>query len=175
MKNLTRTVVVLLILMLSACTAANDPTINNSVKTSGTLAVSTATTSYSGQYAPRHVLAIWVESNSGTFVKTLRINGNQYRTWLSSWYNSTSTGSTTDATTGATLTSHGTLTCSWNGKDVNENVVGDGSYKVCMEFTESDATGKFAYFNFTKGTTADTQTPAAQSNFSSVSIKWTPQ
>ena len=174
MKNLKTPLFAVLILILNACTV-NDPVINNSVKTPGSLVVSTATTTYNGQYSPRHVLAIWVESSSGTFVKTLRVNGNQYRTYLSNWYNANSTGNTVDASTGATLTGHGTVTCSWNGKDVNENVVGDGSYKVCMEFTESDATGKFAYFNFTKGTTADTQSPAAQSNFSSVSIKWTPQ
>jgi hypothetical protein len=166
----------LITLLASACTtSANDPVINNSVKTPGSLSVSATTTTYNGTFAPRHVLAIWVESSSGTFVKTLLEDGRQRQYYLSNWYNATTSGSTIDAITDATLSSHGTKTCTWNGKDVGENVVGDGSYQICMEFTEHDGTGKFARFTFTKGTTASTLTPAGQSNFSAVSLKWTPQ
>jgi len=40
-------------------------------QTNGTLAVSVTTSSTGGNYAPRNIVAIWVEDNSGKFVKTL--------------------------------------------------------------------------------------------------------
>lgn len=163
-----------MLLINSACSPGNDPVINNSVKTAGSLAVTATTSTYSGQYAPRHVLAIWVESSSGTFVKSLMVYAQARKEHLTNWLSTTSSGNTTDAVTGATLSSHGTRNCIWNGKDASGNLVGDGAYKVCVEYTESNGTGKIARFGFTKGTSADTQTPAAASGVSSVSLKWTP-
>jgi len=150
-----------------------DP-ISNSVKTSGSLSVSVTTSSYSGEYAPSHVAAIWIESSNGTFVKTLMAKAAQRKMYLTNWLKASSNGNTIDASTGATLNSHGVLTCSWNGSDINGNIVGDGSYNVCVEFTENNGTGKYATFAFTKATTADNQTPTAKSNISGVNIKWTP-
>lgn len=146
-----------LVIALMGCTS-NDP-INNSVKTSGSLAVAATTSTYNGTFSPSHVLAVWVESSSGTFVKTLALYGRIRTGYLSNWYGATSSGNTVDATTGATLHSHGAFSFSWNGKDINENVVGDGTYRVCVEFTEHDGTGKIAKFAFTKGTVIDTQNP----------------
>lgn len=158
-------------LFLTSCT--EDP-INSATKTAGTLAVSTTTSSYNGNYAPTHVLAIWVESSTGTFVKTLVCKAAARKQYLSNWYNATSSGNCMDALTGATINNHGSVSCSWNGTDASGAVVGDGTYKVCMEFTEDNGTGKFASFTFTKGTAADTQSPSAKNNFSNVSLKWTP-
>ncbi len=167
-------VVASLLLIHSACSSGNDPVINNAVKTPGSLSVTATTSTYSGQYAPRHVLAIWVESGSGTFVKSLMVYAQARKEHLTNWLSATSSGNTTDAITGATLSNHGTRNCTWNGKDASGNVVGDGAYKVCVEYTESNGTGKIARFGFTKGTVADTQTPASASGVSNVTLKWTP-
>ncbi len=40
-------------------------------QTNGTLSVSVTTGSAGGNYAPRNVLAIWIEDSSGKFVKPL--------------------------------------------------------------------------------------------------------
>ena len=157
----------------TSCTSSNDP-INNSVKTSGALSVSATTSTYNGSYAPQHVLAIWVESSSGTFVKSLLVNAAARKQYLTNWYDATSSGNSTDAVTGATLRSHGSRTCSWDGTDVSGNVVGDGTYNVCMELTQNNGTGKFASFTFTKGTASDSQTSLSKTNFSNVSLAWTP-
>ena len=159
------------LLMLNSCT--DDP-ITNSVQTPGSLTVSATTSSYKGHYAPDHVLAIWVESSAGTFVKSLQVNAASRKQYLTNWYKATSSGNTTDAITGATLSSHGTRNCTWNGKDKSGNEVGDGIYKLCVEFTEDNGTGKFESFTFNKGTVVDTQTPAAKSGISVGTLKWTP-
>ena len=151
-----------------------DPTINNTVKTSGTLSVSTLTSSAGGQYAPRNIVAIWVESGSGTYVKTLLVYANTYKRYLTNWA-SNSGYNTTDATTGATVNSHTTRSCSWNGTDKNGNVVGDGTYKICVELTDKDATGNYHEFTFTKGTSAVSLSPSNVSSFSNISIAWTPK
>jgi len=157
----------------NSCTTTEDPLNNSSEKTPGNLSVNVTTTTYNGKYTPAHVLAIWIESNSGTFVKSLFVKAQARKQYLTNW-NSSSAGNTVDAVTGATLTSHAQRACTWNGKNVNGNVVGDGIYKVCMEFTENDGTGKYATFSFTKSTSADNQSPANKSNFSNISLIWTP-
>ena len=160
-------------IFITSCTSTVDP-INSAVKTPGSLAVSTTTTTYNGKYTPRHVLAIWIESSTGTFVKTLMVKAQARKQYLTNWLSSTSSGNSTDAITGATLNSHGARSCIWDGTDASGNVVGDGTYKVCMELTENDGTGKFSSFTFTKGTTTDTQAPADKTSFTNVSIVWTP-
>ncbi len=57
---------------MSACSTADDP-IDNAIKTDGSLTFKATTNTYQGQYAPSNVVAIWVESSSGKFVKTLLI------------------------------------------------------------------------------------------------------
>lgn len=165
---------IILTAMVTLTSCKGEDPINNIVKTAGSLSVNATTSSYNGQYAPHHVVAIWVQSSSGTFVKTLLAKAAVRKTYLSNWLKASSNGNTTDAITGATLNTHGVLTCIWNGMDINGNIVGDGDYNLCIEFTENNGTGKFAKFAFTKGATTDTKTPTATSNISNLSIKWTP-
>jgi len=167
------TILLFLGFFLNSCTTAEDPVINSDIKTAGTMNLSVTTSTYNGKYTPKHVLAIWVESNTGTFVKTLLVKAQARKNYLTNWLSSSS-GNSVDAITGATLSSHATRTCTWDGTDVNGNVVGDGAYRVCMEFTENDGTGKYSYSSFNKGTVSDSQTPSDKSNFSNISIVWTP-
>lgn len=147
-----------------------------SAQTNGTLAVSVTTSSTGGNYAPRNVLAIWVEDSSGKFVKTLLAYAATRKTHLNTWEASTTAAGSvynvTDAITGATQSSHGTRTCTWNGKDYNGNVVADGNYNLRMELTDKNATGNTALYTFTKGPANQTLSPANVASFSSVSIKW---
>lgn len=129
-------------------------------------------------YAPENILAIWVEDNTGKFVKTLIINAARYKTFLTSWKNSTSAvGSafnSVDALTGATNPNHGIRTSIWNGTDFTGKLVPDGIYRVCMELTETNSTGNFVYYTITKGKTADVQKPADMTSFSEILLKWEP-
>lgn len=147
-------------------------------QTVGTLKVSTTTKGTGGNYAPKNIVAVWVENENGQFVKTLAAYANTRKAYLDTWKASTtSAGSaynTVDAVTGATRTSHGNITCSWNGTDFNGNEVGDGTYNLRFELTDKHSTGNLASFTFNKGNALQELTPANVPSFESTSISWQP-
>lgn len=146
-------------------------------QTSGTMTFSVKTVTYSAPYSPRHILAIWIADANGTWVKTRKrmYQNTAYRQYLTNFKNATnSTYDATDAVTGATLQSHQTHTVTWDGKNVSGNLVPDGTYRVYIEFTSANATGKLYYCEFTKGPDAFTLTPSNQTYFQDISVSWTP-
>jgi len=145
-----------------------------SANTTGLLTVNLSTTTYNGSYAPKHVLAIWVTNTSGAFVKSLMVYANARKSDLTNWLSATAAGNTTDATTGATLSSHGIRACTWDGTNVSKTVVANGTYNLCVEYTESNGTGKLATFTFTKGTATDVEPAATKSGVSLSTLTWTP-
>lgn len=147
-------------------------------QTAGTLSISVTTVTHNGQYKPKNILAIWVEeASTNTFVKTqlLRSQNTTYRKYLTKFKAATNSSySIVDALTGSTYPSHSTRTASWDGTDVNGNIVSDGNYNVCIEFTESNGTGPYVSFTFNKSSQAVTLTPANTANFQNINITWTP-
>ncbi len=147
-----------------------------SAQTTGTLSVSVATSSTGGNYAPRNILAIWVEDNSGKFVKTLLAYADKRKTHLNTWEASTTVAgsvfNSVDAITSATQGSHATRTCIWNGTTYSKALVPDGDYKLRMELTDKNGTGNTASFTFTKGPGAQKLTPTNVPSFSSISLSW---
>lgn len=181
-KNKLSIVFSLIILAVSVlfigCGTTNDPSDNTSTPVTQTvpstgLYVSVATSTAGGNYSPRNIVAIWVTDSSGKFVKTLTVYADKRKSDLTNWV-SASNKNTTDAVTGATLTSFGTITAKWNGTNTSGTVVADGSYNLCMELTDKGGTGNYSKFEFTKGATELSLTPANVSSFSSISIKWMP-
>lgn len=147
-------------------------------QTPGTLTVNTTTSSTGGEYAPKNVVAIWVENSSGEFIKTLLAYGNNRRTHLNTWEASTTTAGSafnvTDAVSGATQPSHGTRTCQWDGTDYNGTLVADGDYKLRMELTDKNETGNTASITFAKGSEPQNLTPANTPSFASITVNWVP-
>jgi hypothetical protein len=147
-------------------------------QTPGTLSVSASTSSTGGNYAPKNIVAIWVEDEQGNFVKTLLAYAQTRKTHLNTWEASTTAAgspfNTVDAITGATKTSHATRTCTWDATDVNGNIVPDGTYRLRMELTDKNGTGNFSTFTFSKDTLPVNLTPANVPSFSSISINWEP-
>jgi len=162
-----------LLILLFACVLSSML----NAQTNGNLSVSVVTSSTGGNYAPRNVLAIWIEDNSGKFVKTLLAYANTRKTHLNTWEASTTTAgsafNSVDAITGATQSTHSTRTCGWNGSDYAGKSVADGDYKIRMELTDKNATGNVASFTFTKGPNVQKLSPANVPSFSSISINWT--
>ncbi|MDX9748412.1 MAG: DUF2271 domain-containing protein [Paludibacter sp.] len=150
------------------------------VITEGQLTVSATTSQTSTPtYAPKHILAIYIVDSQGKFVKTLLAYAAERRQYLVNWKNVTTVAgsayNTVDAVTGATKSPHGTRSCTWNGKDRLGASVADGTYTLHMELTDNDGVKhNRASFNFTKGPTAATLTPATTSGFSNISISWNP-
>jgi len=146
-------------------------------QTSGNMTFTVKTINYSAPYSPRHILAIWIADGSGTWIKTRKriYQNTAYRQYLTNFKNATGgTYNATDATTGATLQAHTTHAVSWDGKDVDGNLVADGNYRVYVEFTSANATGKLYYLEFTKGPDTQTLTPSNQTYFQNINLTWTP-
>ena len=124
----------------------------------------------------QHTFALWIQSNSGTFVKTkIRNWGGITTDHLPTW-NSNSGGNTVSATTGATKASFGSGTVTWDGTDVTGLQVADGIYKVSIEqcWNHGASFITVTSYTFTKGPTADHQLPANTANISGVKLDWVP-
>ena len=157
--------------------------VNTNAQTPGTLTFSYTPVSHNGYSGTKNVLAVWIRDNNGGFVKTrLRYVGwntaDHLPTWAvnaggSSW-NAMTGCNTVDATTGATLTNFTTKTITWDGTNTSEQIVPDGTYKVCVQSTWDHGNGGTTYkeYSFTKGTADDIQTPADDANFTNISVEW---
>jgi hypothetical protein len=147
-------------------------------QTEGVLTVTASTGAAGGNYAPRNCVVVWIEDEQGNFVKTLMAYAANRKTHLNTWEASTTAAGSAfnvvDAITGATRNSHDTRVSTWNGTDVNGNIVPDGVYKVRMELTDKNSTGNFSTFQFTKDTIPVNLTPQNVPSFSNISIVWDP-
>lgn len=160
-----------------------------SAQTAGNLTFTFTTPKHtSGNYETngRYVLAVWIEScttcGSGTTVGTSTFVRTKMRYWggntsdhLPTWV-SKSGSSTTNATTGATQASFTAKTITWDGKNAAQTAaLADGNYRVCIQETWGHGTATATrYFPFVKGTAIDSQAPAADTNFTAISLMWSP-
>jgi PKD repeat protein len=139
---------------------------------SGELTFTLRTVSAGGNYAPRHVLAIWVQSNN-EFVKTRKAMANQRIQYLYTWA-AVSNYNVVDAITGPTLLNHQTHTVSWDCTDVDGNIVLDGEYTVYAEFTDKHAQGPLYSINFMKGPDPQFINPPDETYFKDIELTFTP-
>ena len=137
-------------------------------------------------YQPKHLGAVWIQSAAGAFIKTrdrFASSGNA-SSHLQIWKAASPTQSMVDATTGATLanyTSPVSIT-PWTGNDITGTtpyyLVPDGNYQVWFEFAWDDPAGPttedYISVQFTKGPTPVTITPPNVTNFTGMSLTWTP-
>lgn len=151
--------------------------LNTSAQTAGTFTFKINPVSHSGSYGTKHLIAVWIENSSGTFIKTKlkQASTNNYD-HLATW-TSKSNKNLVDATSGATLSSYVPITVTWDGTNVSGTVVADGSYKIWVEMAwDRDlSTGKtVTSYDFTKGATVFNSTPANTDLFTDVSLSWIP-
>lgn len=92
------------------------------------------TTPAGGKYAPRYVLAVWVEKEDGAFVKTLSRWGRKRAKHLAEWQSAD--GSDIDGITGATPRSHKEYKISWDFRGRDKKKVSDGLYRIRLELTD---------------------------------------
>jgi len=134
----------------------------------------------------KNLIAVWVEDNSGAFIKTkLKYCSSGNIDHLTTWANK-SGQNVVDAISGATLTAStsptafGVKTAVWDGKNVSNVTVGDGTYKVFVETawgSPNPASGQhndIISFSFTKGSSAVHLTPAGNTNFNNITLDWIP-
>jgi len=155
-------------------------------QTNGTLTFNCTTIAHTGYSGTKNVLAIWIQTNSGAFVKTYyRYAGGGTSDHLPTWaVNSGGTAgnclatscNVVGATTGATLNGAVTKSITWNGTDLSGNQMPDGVYKVTIQETWNHGTSGTVTrsFSFNKGPASDIQTPTTDANFSNLSLQWIP-
>jgi len=144
----------------------------------GSLRVAVTTTPNGGPYAPRNIVAVWVEGNGGTFIKTIDRWAATRKQHLIAWNQAAGTNDV-DAVSGATRQNHNTpLSITWDLTDRTNAVVPDGTYTIRMELADSNASqatqNHQGTFTFTKGATADSQTNLSNGGFNNVSIDFSP-
>lgn len=163
----------IMVALIAIFTGFND----TQAQTSGTLAFTINPVSHTGSYGAKHVVAMWIENASGTFIKTkLKYCSSKNYDHLGTW-TSKSSQNTVDATSGATLTSYNPLSFSWDGTNVSNTNVADGEYKIWIELAwdKSLTSGKtVTSYSFTKGTNVSHLTPTNTSLFTDVTIDWVP-
>jgi hypothetical protein len=152
--------------------------------TPGTLMVSVTSAAGGGRYAPRNCGAIWIETASGEFVKTIErwaaIRSGDLRAWNQasggwgfSFFGSSTSPDAVDAVSAATLTRHQAHSPTWTFKDASGMVVPDGTYKVKMEV--ADGRSVVSEVTFTKGPEPQTvSAPAGGQGYSSFTVTYAP-
>ncbi|NVN94447.1 MAG: DUF2271 domain-containing protein [Bacteroidetes bacterium] len=178
MKKLLFTVVFIILIIIGL----SD---NVKAQTNGTLTFTYTQTAPTSS-ATKNVMAVWIESSTGSFIKTkMRYWGSSTTDHLPSW-KAKSAQNLTDANTGATRTAStsptafGAKTITWDGTNTSGVLVPDGVYNVFVESsycTPEPAANQhwiITNFSFTKGANADHQTPTGPTNFSGITLDWVP-
>lgn len=130
------------------------------------------------KYDPKNVVAVWIESPAGAFVKTIGRWANVRRTHLVSWQAKAGTADV-DAISSATNAAYGTLTAKWDmtarqtpAPPLPPPV--DGVYTIHLELADSDssqaAQNNEGTFMFNRNGTASSQTNQTNGGFTKVDI-----
>lgn len=138
------------------------------------LEINFTTESPGGTFSPRHILAVWVENEDGSFVKTQLVFANARKQYLYTWNSSPANGNEIDAVTGATQTSHKTYTVTWDCLDLEQNIIPSGNYILHIEMTDRHNQGPLAEINFTIDENAFTLNPTDETNFKDISLVYSP-
>jgi hypothetical protein len=180
-------------LLVSPAIAATTP---GTVRLTGTISDYTGGSNNSTS----HFTVAWVTKADGTFIKTLWLQGPGFssKEWgdHTPTYNNARAGSTAlDGFSGATATTYAApagnpVDVTWNCRDAAGNMMPDGPYNFYIQYTESQTVNGVIIegpitspLSWVKGTTAATVTPTNQgvqgapaggSNFTGMSIVWTP-
>jgi hypothetical protein len=161
---------------------------STSPSTPGTLTLQFMSVGNAGEYAPRNCGAVWIETPSGAFVKTLErwagIRAGHLTRWTAAsggWGGGFffATGGNTadqmDAISAATLRPHQMHSPSWNMKDTMGVVVPDGTYRVMIEVTESERKASaVASIEFEKGAAPVSLSPSDEGPFQDLTLSYTP-
>lgn len=144
---------------------------------SADLTLTVTTTPNGGEFAPKNVVAAWIEVEQGPFVKTIGQYAAERKVNLIA-HNLISPNDT-DAISGATRLDHATpITFTWNLRDRQGNLVPDGAYRIRLEMADSNATttadNRQGAFLFTVGPEPQTQTGLESNGFVNATVDFAP-
>ncbi len=139
--------------------------------------VTYTTSPHGGTFAPKNVVAAWVEDAAGNFVKTIDRWSATRTSHLVAWLAKAGNGDI-DAVSGATRPDHTqTLTANWDFKNKAGQVVPDGTYTIRMELADSNSStpgqNDQGTYTFVKNATAVKQSNVKSGGFTAT-IDYTP-
>lgn len=145
-------------------------------RTEGSVDFQIRTSTYGGEYAPRHVFAIWVTDENDNFVRTLVRNAWEQIEDLVKWNNMTGGNYQNALITGATLNSHQTHNLTWDCTDYQLSQIPDGTYRIYIEFSEDDTNvgGPWTSIDFVKGPEPFELISAGPNNYHDIELYYTP-
>lgn len=136
------------------------------------LSVTFVTTEKGGSFAPKNMVAVWLEETDGTFVKTIGRWAETHRVDLIEWMSGS--GDDNDAVSGATRANHdGTLSIDFN---ITAAALPDAVYNIRMELSDGKTSNANqnhqGTFSFNKNGTANIENIGAQDGFESIKIDY---
>jgi hypothetical protein len=129
------------------------------------------TVAQGGKYQPKNIGAIWIETSSGSFVRSLEVWAKTRRRYLTKFNTAAGTTGTVDVTASATLTSHKAHHVTWDLKDKTGAAVAAGAYRVVVEVTDADTTGKNYSFDFNTSAGVQSLSVPNQTYFNTMTLK----
>ena len=166
---------ILVFIMLFVFTGSTSAQ-SSSASTNGSLTFTVKSITNNSTYSPKNVFAIWIKDSTGNFVKSIKVMAATRKQHLVKW-KASSGGNTVDATTGSTLSNHQTHTVTWNCTDINGNIVPDGKYTICVEYSSTNSAsngnqGPFLTVDFHKGVVNDHVAPANATYYQNIVADW---
>ena len=180
MNSCTKTLCTLLLGLALAQT-------HSSAQTDGRAKLETTIIDYTGTGSANHYAVVWVTTEAGAFIKSLRKQGpsswtsSQWGNHCGTWNTARASSTVLDGYSSATATSYsGTnspIILTWNCRDASNNLMADGNYKFWIQYAEDSGQGPSTTSGllWTKGAAGATNTFANQgANFSNMKVMWTP-
>ncbi len=155
-------------------------------QTDGTAHLEVALKDYAGTSGTKHWTVVWVTTDAGVFIKTLRKQGptltaSHWNSHCSAWYSAKKGSTAFDGYTSATASNYsGTnspVILDWNCRDAGGQLVKDGKYKFWVQYAEDSGQGPYTTSGllWTKSTAGATNSyPNQASNFANMKVVWAP-
>lgn len=168
---------VLIIVALACDKTADDGFVDQETNSEQTvtdrnLNVAFLTSSPNGEYAPNHILALWIEKEDGTFVRSLKVRASERKKYLYTW-KAASSSDETDAITGPTIRQHSSHSIDWNLLDASKEAIPNGNYTLNFELTDANRQGPVASLPFVYTDSILSQSFDDQENFKNIVITYT--
>jgi hypothetical protein len=183
------------ILCILSLALALVPT-NLVAQTDGAAKLEATILDYTGTTSPNHYTVVWVTTQAGAFIKSLRKQGpsswtssewgNHCGTWntaragstaLDGYSTATAHNYTSETFSGIGLVTNSPIILTWNCRDASNNLMPDGNYKFWIQYAENSGQGPVTTGGllWTKGITGATNTYANQgANFANMKVTWSP-
>ena len=169
---------------------------NSFAQTDGGAKLEATILDYTGTSGASHYAVVWVTTEAGGFIKSLRKQGpsswtssqwgSHCGTWntaragstvLDGYSTATATTYTTQTFSGIGLVTNSPIVLTWNCRDASNILMPDGNYKFWIQYAENAGQGPYTTSGllWTKGPTGATKTYPNQSvNFANMKVTWSP-